>query len=79
LGYGKVAVRAVLPGGREKTAEIEVVSEGTSIYASWDSSEPPTVLSTPHGPVMIPDGFQAVTLYMKGADGAELYYESRPD
>ena len=79
LGYGRVLVRAVLPGGNSKSTEISVSSAGSSVTGAWKSPKPPLVLSTPHGPALIPDGFEYVKIEMKGADGTEVSLECRPD
>lgn len=69
LGLGQLAVRAVLPGGKDESAEVLVSSESGTILGTQDSQ--PLIVPTPHGLLTIPEDV-SVEIEIDFFDGTKL-------
>lgn len=69
LGFGQMAVKAVLPGGKEESTEVLVSSELGTFLGPQDSQ--PLIVPTPHGFLTIPEDV-SVEIEMDFHDGTKL-------
>jgi len=69
LGYGRLAVKAILPGDNEETTEVVFTSQSGSYVGVRDGQT--LLVPTPHGPLVVPDDF-SVDLEMDFPDGTRL-------
>jgi hypothetical protein len=69
IGLGQLAVKAVLPGGKEESSEVVVSSESGTFFGTKDRQQ--LIVPTPHGILTIPED-ASVEIEMDFFDGTKL-------